>query len=247
MAQYRHPKPSPQKFRRLEAWYSKRLASVADTVAQIAKLHDLSTPEGLTGYTESLEEYSESLKTWAESLTRVMLNRASQVDWSFWSEAEEISAELKKELKTRAIGDAYGLLQNLQVHLIESIPLEAGKTVHEWAQKTLENGGSYQDVSEKILSEIGGVTRSRAILIARTECGRARTSFQQARAVTAGSTHFIWRTAGDSAVRDRHAALDGKVFRWDSPPVCEMRRGAPVRALPSSVWNCRCIAIPVLT
>ena len=44
---------------------------------------------------------------------------------------------------------------------------------------------------------------------------------------------YIWRTQGDSKVRDAHAERDGKVFSWDDPP-----EGGH----PGEDYNCRCTA-----
>ncbi|WP_332687552.1 hypothetical protein [Devosia sp.] len=32
------------------------------------------------------------------------------------------------------------------------------------------------------------------------------------------TNHYTWRTAGDDRVRGGHAALNGRVFSWASPP-----------------------------
>jgi SPP1 gp7 family putative phage head morphogenesis protein len=49
------------------------------------------------------------------------------------------------------------------------------------------------------------------------------------------TTHYTWRTAGDDKVRHAHAALEGKVFSWSSPP-----EGGH----PGDARNCRCWAEP---
>jgi hypothetical protein len=49
------------------------------------------------------------------------------------------------------------------------------------------------------------------------------------------TTHYIWRTRGDNSVRGRHAANNGRIFAWDSPPPT---------GHPSEDYGCRCIAEP---
>jgi SPP1 gp7 family putative phage head morphogenesis protein len=51
-----------------------------------------------------------------------------------------------------------------------------------------------------------------------------------------GIETYSWRSHDDAKVRDRHAANDDKLFRWDSPP----EGGHPGQA-----YNCRCHAEPV--
>lgn len=36
--------------------------------------------------------------------------------------------------------------------------------------------------------------------------------------MTGSGTHYIWRTRDDGKVRSSHAANNGRIFSWDSPP-----------------------------
>ncbi len=49
-----------------------------------------------------------------------------------------------------------------------------------------------------------------------SECKMSQLSNEQQQ--TAGHTHYIWRTVGDSDVRSRHAARNGQTFAWSNPP-----------------------------
>ena len=51
-----------------------------------------------------------------------------------------------------------------------------------------------------------------------------------------GIERYIWRSRDDAKVRDRHAANDDRLFRWDTPP----EGGHPGQA-----YNCRCTAEPI--
>lgn len=51
------------------------------------------------------------------------------------------------------------------------------------------------------------------------------------------TTHYIWRTAGDSKVRPSHAANNGKIFAWDNPPPT---------GHPGEDFGCRCTAEPYI-
>lgn len=50
-----------------------------------------------------------------------------------------------------------------------------------------------------------------------------------------GYTRYIWRTSGDNRVRSSHAANNGRVFAWDSPPPT---------GHPGEDYGCRCRAEP---
>lgn len=51
------------------------------------------------------------------------------------------------------------------------------------------------------------------------------------------TTHYIWRTQGDSRVRPSHAANDGRIFAWDDPPGT---------GHPGEDFGCRCWAEPYI-
>lgn len=101
------------------------------------------------------------------------------------------------------------------------------------------------------LQHIGGVSKQRAILIARDQTSKANIAITQARNEDVGVTEYIWRTAGDSRVvgnpsglypsgnktHGNHFARNGKKFKWSEPPF----DGHPGWAI-----NCRCYAEPVI-
>ena len=215
----------------------------------IARLYKQETDpiEAAADFQLELFGYSEVLRPWAEEVAAIMCRRAAEADYATWEKVGgELSRAMRKKLKEAGVGDAYARLQKEQVELITSLPLEASKTVHEWTRDSLSKGERFPDIAKRIQQELGLKVSSRAICIARTETARARTSFTQARAEAVGSTHYIWHTCGDGAVREMHAALDGTVQAWNAPPACETGKGgAPVRANPGCVWNCRCWAEPL--
>lgn len=196
---------------------------------------------------QRLFDYSVTLEAWASTVADTMLKRAASDDYDTWTKtSEKLSRETKKRLKDAVIGPEFARLQREQVDLIKSIPLSAAEKVHEWTKAGLSEGSRFTTIAKRIKEELGNVSDSKATVIARTECARARSNFTQARAKAVGSTHYVWHTVGDGAVRPRHAHLDGKIFAWSDPPVCdEGKGGSPVRAHPGCVWNCRCWAEPL--
>lgn len=195
----------------------------------------------------SLFDYSVRLDEWARSVTDIMLRRASAADYGVWlSISKKISRETRRKLQDAAVGPVFNQLQRQQVDLIRSLPIEAAKKAQEWSQEALSNGERYSSVAQRIKSDLGPVTESRAICIARTETARSRTTFTQARAQAVGSTHYVWKTAGDGAVRPSHKALNNTVHAWDDPPICDVGAGGtPIRANPGCVFNCRCYPEPI--
>lgn len=109
----------------------------------------------------------------------------------------------------------------------------------------MANGTRQTELADQI-ENLGDVTRSRAVLIARTETARASTVLLQARCEEVGVTHYIWRTARDGAVRPGHRVMEGRVCEWANPPAVR-ENDAIYYHHPGEIWNCRCYAEPVVT
>ena len=120
---------------------------------------------------------------------------------------------------------------------------DAAQRVHDLATRAVIEGGRADEISGLIMA-IGGVTKSRANTIARTEISRATTVFTEARAKDLGSDGYIWRTSEDSDVRHDHQELNGQFIPWDKPPIADKRTGA--RAHAGCIYNCRCYPEPVI-
>lgn len=104
------------------------------------------------------------------------------------------------------------------------------------------SGMSVEEI-RKALQEQVGYSRSRAELTARDQTLKLYGRIQEERQTAAGFTHYVWTTSLDERVREDHAALDGKVFAWDDPPIVDRRTGR--RAHPGFDYQCRCSAVPV--
>lgn len=83
----------------------------------------------------------------------------------------------------------------------------------------------------------GGTLRGRVSVLAQDAPHRLAAEVQAARAGAFGIEEFVWRTQGDSRVRQRHRDLDGSRWRYDDPPD---------EGLPGQPVNCRCWAASVL-
>lgn len=112
-------------------------------------------------------------------------------------------------------------------------------------QKTTFEGLRYESVVKKI-QESYGVGKRKAKFLARQETGLLVAKFREARYTESGIREYIWRTVIGSPkhpVRPMHKALEGKIFRFDQPPITDEKGN---RNNPGEDYNCRCTAIPVL-
>jgi SPP1 gp7 family putative phage head morphogenesis protein len=98
-----------------------------------------------------------------------------------------------------------------------------------------------EDVRGRLMDKFG-LSKSRADLIARDQTLKLNSQLSQARATSVGVTSYTWVTSRDERVRSGHAALHGKVFRYDTPPVTNPRTGEVNH--PGGDFQCRCVAVP---
>lgn len=125
--------------------------------------------------------------------------------------------------------------------------------LREQVQKNAMMGGRASRMVEAIQAEYG-VTTNKAKFLARNETSILVSQYREENYKEAGVVEYMWSTSLDGRVRrdpgpghknrGDHAHLQGKVFRWDSPPVVDLATGR--RAHPGMDYQCRCVAIPVV-
>lgn len=105
------------------------------------------------------------------------------------------------------------------------------------------NSGMRAETLKKRLAERFQVSQSRAALIARDQTLKLNSQLTQVRHQEAGVDRYVWSTSQDERVRDMHSELEGRVFRWDDPPVTNEQGDTNH---PGEDYQCRCVAIPVI-
>lgn len=133
--------------------------------------------------------------------------------------------------KLRASVDAFAA-EN--VALIRTLGESTFADIEMMSTRALTTGVRHEDLAKQIQAKFGN-SANRAKLIARDQIGKLYGQVNADRQKELGLTSFVWRTVGDERVRDEHAALEGKTFKYDDPPDGE---------LPGEPINCRCSAEP---
>lgn len=101
------------------------------------------------------------------------------------------------------------------------------------------------------IQHIYGVTKNRAVIIARDQTSKVNTALTRARCEAAGIEEYIWRTAGDqrvvgnpvglypkwNIVHGNHYERNGQTYKWNEPPF-DGHAGFSI--------NCRCVAEPII-
>lgn len=234
-------KSNPVNLRKIEREYSRSLRRVADQVGLlIGAFKDFDYQTSLR-ISDSLRRYADVLTVWATETAKNMMSQVERKDKSMWMEiSKDLSKGLQDEIKNAPTGQIMKELLDERVTLIKSIPLAAAERVHKLAIEATEGGLRASEVAEKIKKSTQ-VSTSKANTIARTEVSSASSALTEARALHIGSEGYIWRTTGDSDVRDSHKDMNGKFVRWDSPPTLDKMTGHAGR-----FPNCRCYPEPVL-
>ena len=201
----------------------------------------------------ALKSYSDALTPWAERQSARLLDQVQRSNKrAYQQKSKAMGSALKFGVGDKEVGQVARALQNEQVALIKSIPIEAGLRAQKIASDAFFEGlraQPDQSVIDRLTKEMGMTTEvatNRAKLIAVTETARANATINQARATAVGSTSYRWHNSGDGAVRESHKVYKGKrmqgqVFRWDSPPTLD----DGMTGHPGTFPRCRCFAEPI--
>lgn len=247
-------KPSPQ----AERQFAKSLKKIAKVSAAIIDSGIYGHNNGVgfqldPAVQKQLEAYAKKLTPWAQAQSAKLLEQVQRSNKrAYNAKSKAIGVAITAEADDSHIGIIARALQDEQVELIKSIPIEAGRRAQDIALKSVLAGTRAVPDSDTIaeLQKQMGMTEevavNRAQLIARTETARANAAINQARAMSVGSGQYRWHNSGDGAVRHSHKFLRGRrlqgmIFNWDDPPTLD----DGMTGHPGTFPNCRCFAEPV--
>ena len=229
------------KARVAERSYRSRLLAVARQVGEIVKaMAPKKGPQQVPALVSALNKYAEVIDPWAKAVATAMVADVARRDRQMWKAVgEELGKGIRREIEYAPTGAIMAQLQDEQVKLIKSLPLEAAQRVHEMTTAAVSSGRRAADIVDDILAT-GDVTATRARLIARTEVARASANLMQGRAEYAGSEGYVWRTSEDDDVRPSHKRMEGRYVRWTEPPTLDGLTGHA-----GTLPNCRCFSEPI--
>jgi SPP1 gp7 family putative phage head morphogenesis protein len=224
-----------ERVRRAEQQYAKGLRGIARHIGELARGMASEHPDELAALEEQLRGYGDIIGPWAEKHAARMLADVSRRDEAVWADiAKTMSRALRQEILTAPTGIMLREMLAENVTLIRSLPLEAAQRVHVLTLEGLTSAKRPEEIAKEILRS-GEVSIGRANTIARTEVARTSSGLVEVRAIHVGSEGYVWRTAGDSDVRESHKKMNGKFVRWDEPPTLDWMTGHA-----GQLVNCRC-------
>jgi SPP1 gp7 family putative phage head morphogenesis protein len=230
-----------ERVRRAEQQYARGLRGIARHIGELARGFAPDSPHEVAELEQSLRRYGEFIGPWAEKHAARMLADVSRRDEAVWAElAKDMSRALRQEILQAPTGVLLRELLEENVSLIKSLPIEAAQRVHHLTIEGLTSSRRPEEIAKEILRS-GEVSIGRANTIARTEVARTSSGLVEVRAIHVGSEGYIWRTSGDSDVRESHRKMNGKFVRWDNPPTLDNLVGHA-----GQLPNCRCYPEPVI-
>lgn len=174
-----------------------------------------------------------------------MANRTKKLSIADWKKAvkstlgleladDYYSGELFRELLSEWIED--------NVDLIKTIPKDSLSKMRELVMEGYRTGKPTTKIVKEI-QEAYGMDRRHAKLIARDQIAKLNGEITRRQQEDAGVTEYIWSTSEDGRVRESHAALNRRRFKWSDPPVVDPKTGR--RCHPGEDYQCRCVALAV--
>lgn len=124
------------------------------------------------------------------------------------------------------------------VNLIKSISQKYLGDVQGAVMRSITTGNGLQDLVP-FLARQKDITLRRARFIAQDQNRKISNDMTAARMKNLGLTSYKWRhTGGSDHPRKLHESYDGRVFRYDDPPVIDERTGE--HGIPGQAPGCRC-------
>lgn len=133
------------------------------------------------------------------------------------------------------LNDFVDIFTQANTGLISSVSEDTFNAMTQLVRTAALEGSSAGDLADDIMDRLD-VAESRARMIARDQIAKFNGELTRVRQGRLGVARYIWRTSLDERVRESHASLEGKEFRWDDPPAV---------GHPGQDYNCRCTAEPV--
>lgn len=212
--------------------------SLADLIALLRSATERDSPLARVGYMDDLmAAFDKAAAALGEPPDVLAASVRAAVEAGVKGTAEMFAAQ-------QVVTDAFRVPATLQLRWMDfaevrmrefwgNEPARFRQEIQAVLRDGLERGQGIDQIRKR-LEDRAGVSKTRAVRIARNEVSSAAAFAMRESQQQAGSTHYIWRTASDKRVRPEHQARNGKVFAWDKPP-SDGNPGEP--------FLCRCVAL----
>ena len=139
----------------------------------------------------------------------------------------ELTEEQKQEI-------AQSYTNNMRFYIKDFEEKRIAEMRRKIAQMVLD--GYRTDHIQKMLEQEYGIMSRKAEFLAQNETTIMLAQYKRVTYQEMGFEKFIWSTILDGREREEHKKLNGKIFRYDDPPIIDERTGQ--RGLPGETYNC---------
>jgi len=132
-------------------------------------------------------------------------------------------------------------------NLIKALPQQYLGRVQTELMQAVTQGQGLKQIAPTMKALYGKSIRH-ARMVAGDQCAKAYTAINTQRCVDLGIQEFEWiHTSIPKVPRKDHVELNGKIFRFDDPPVIGVMYGKEVKGMPNKMPNCKCMFRPVIS
>lgn len=197
----------------------------------------------------------EWIREYAGRVARRMVSGVAVSNARSWAEAARKSlygSRIYQALRTEMAGPTGVRVAELiqeQTRLISAIPARISERAAAYVGVQARRGLRSTQILEDVRKYLPAVTQSQLRMFARTEVGRAETALTQTRSERLGVLFYQWTTSEDQRVRHSHKAMAHVLVPFAEKPNPELLVGEPSTFgayAPGGIWNCRCMALPLL-
>lgn len=161
----------------------------------------------------------------------------------------EIYQALTQELAGTPVGGAMASIITQNANLIKTVPQQLAARFSSYAAQQAIKGVRPADIAKQMQKQAPYLADVQVTRIARTESAKAQSALMEARCQALDIRMYQWYSCQDERVRDAHRLMHGVYCLWSDPPdpealAGEKSSGHPYH--PGGIYNCRCIALPVI-
>ena len=149
-----------------------------------------------------------------------------------------LGVDIRGVLADAEIDSMMSVWREENVRLVRTIPPRLHDGLLNRVSATFAESPFDRQALSRVLAQEFGSSGYNLRRLARDQTQRQISNLTQARHRQMGITEYRWSTSEDERVRETHAANNGKVFQWATPPAATGHPGNDVQ--------CRCTARPII-
>ena len=147
-----------------------------------------------------------------------------------------LGVDIRGVLAEAEIDSLMSVWREENVRLVRTIPPRLHDKLLERVSTTFAESPFDRQALSRVLAQEFGSSNYNLRRLTRDQTQKQISNLTEARHRQMGISEYRWSTSEDERVRDTHAANNGKVFQWATPP--------PATGHPGNDVQCRCVARP---